>query len=100
MVWTYYPTPNVTGFSDVFTYMNTVTGGMFWNIFALVLFVIIFIANKRHKSQVAFGVASYITFLVVILLRILLLVKDEVVIAMLVVTAISIFLLMREDWFD
>lgn len=64
-----YPNPtNLTGLKDLGTYANTVTLGWFWNIILFSLFCTIFFALKSYTAYRAFATASFITWLISLLL--------------------------------
>jgi|TARA_R100000049_G_C1947916_1_gene93854 ATP-dependent protease ClpP protease subunit len=66
------PTGNVTGLQDIYSYVNSTVGGFFFMGISIALFMVVFIKllyNTDNNGQ-AFTAASFLTMIVVILLRI------------------------------
>lgn len=64
-----YPTPsNLTGMYDLSTYVNSITSGWFWSFILLALFFTIFFALKQYTMQRAYATASFIVWLIALLM--------------------------------
>lgn len=65
----YFPMPtNITGFSGLNVYLNTLTGDLWWTILTFVLFAVSFLALKKFTTEKALLGASYFTFVIATLL--------------------------------
>jgi len=93
--WTTYATPNVTGFYDMLTYGNSVTGNYFGLGLVLSLFMIFFITFRRFGNDVAFTSSSFISFILSVLLRATGLLGDIWVIVFIIMSAVSVFIMAR-----
>lgn len=47
----YYPNPNVTRPLDVFTYLNTITGDVFWTLIVFAIFIIVYIGLSIYNFK-------------------------------------------------
>ena len=62
----HYPTGNVSNFIDLFSYGNSLTTdtvGMFGMFLLMAIFVITFSINANKELEVAFAIASWLTFI-------------------------------------
>ena len=71
-----YPSPNITGFLSLFAYMNTVTGGWFWTLVVVSIFIVALVTLSYYKIEDAMIASFFITTVLAILLRAGLLIGD------------------------
>lgn len=96
--WLEYEMPNITNFYDMFSYANYSSGYMFGTLIVVAMFVIAFIAAKGNSpTEVSFAFSSYLTTIIAILLRVVMMVSDFIVIGMILITAVSTLLLARRE---
>jgi len=56
--------PNATDLVELFQYPNTVTGGMFWNLILLAIFIVVYLglsAPKNAKTSNSFAGSGFLT---------------------------------------
>jgi len=83
-----YATPTVNSFMDYLSYMNTITGGLFWTIAVLVIFLVLFVAFSVFDfKKAAFG-STFVTLVLAILLRMGGLVSDWLVGVLIIMLAL------------
>lgn len=92
--WTF-PIPNITGYTSFLTYSNEITNNMFGPILLLIIFMVSFIATSRNGTSPAFSFACFITTLSSIFLAIMSIVSPEVIVLLVLLTAISAFFLYK-----
>lgn len=69
-----YPAPNATNLVELFSYANTVTGGVFWNLILMGIFVVVYIALssvKQSRTSNNFAGASFLTAVVALFMFVL-----------------------------
>jgi len=99
MAWNPYPYPNITGFYDMFQYANTVTDGYFGILFLFSIFMVSFLSTKsRYRTEICLAFSCYLTTMLSILMRVLLLVSNQVVLVCLFSTALVTLFLIKEKW--
>lgn len=86
---------NVTRFSDLFTYANTVTGGFLGVIILIMCFCIAFFAMKNYDTGKAFASACFITTVIAVLLSAMALVSGLVLLICIIATALSVLFLFK-----
>jgi uncharacterized membrane protein len=97
-----FPHPNATavGFINNLRYIDSLTdvgaGGLIGVILMIVILAVLFLIMKAFRSESAFIVASFITAVLGILIRILLLTNDLVVYISIILFCISLYLIYNE----
>lgn len=66
-----YPIPNITGLTDLFSYVNSVSNGIWGYGILIAIFFIVFLNLSFAENTKAFSVASWITMLASIFLRLM-----------------------------
>jgi len=94
--WEAYETANVTNIYQMMSYANSVTDSLFGVGLTFAFFSIFFIVFRRFGDDSAFTAASFITFVLSVLMRAMGLLGDIYVIFFALATAFSIVLLMRK----
>ena len=84
-----YPT-NITGLSDLAVWTNSITGGLFWPLILLGLFVILLISFKQYPGERAFAASSFITMLVAIMMAIIGIVSPYVCVGTIILAGIGL----------
>jgi len=89
--WKPYPLPgqdyNITNYTSMVGYAQTVTSGMFGIFLVIMIYVITFvITSRRMVPGVSFVIASYFTLMMSVMLRIMNLVNDQLVLLLIVLT--------------
>ena|SRR3990172_4050095 len=102
-----FPSPNVSGFVDVFKYVNNVTKYDYANdpstmptfgiVIIFIIFCIAFISMKNWGDTKAFTAASFTTMMSAMLLSLIELVPVFVVPITIVMLIFSVFLLGRQE---
>jgi len=91
-----FPMPNATNITGIATYANTVTGGWFWSLILVAIFMVTFLVQKNYPTERAFVSSSFLTFLSAIFMFILGLIADQIfVIAFVIMIASFGFLFVR-----
>lgn len=85
-----YPTPQMTSYVDFFSYMNTITGGMFWIVALLGILLISLIFLLRYGFDDALLPSLFITTVLSVLMRIGNLVPDWFVGFLIILTALVV----------
>lgn len=91
------PPSNVTGIVDVFSYGNTVTGGLFGIALLLIVFVVSFVALKVYPTEKAMAASSFTTALTSYMLSAVSLVPNYAVLITTIMVIASVFLLWKGD---
>ena len=95
-----FPTPtNITRPYMMFEHVATLTTNLFGPVILIAVFIIALISMKNHRASAAFGAASFITLLIALILRALNAVSDLILIAVIIITTLSVaFLLFEGKW--
>jgi hypothetical protein len=99
-VWTPYEYVNITNYTGMITYSNTITGSYFGLSVIFMTFIISYIMTRRYPTAVAIAFSGYISFVLSIFLRILNVVADWVVIlfAVFVISATIAMLVYKKSY--
>jgi hypothetical protein len=89
-----YPS-GVSNIPDLLLYINSITNNWFGILILFAVFVISFLSMKGSDPEKAFTASSFISSLVAATLVILQLLNSEIMIAMVMITAISLILLIK-----
>lgn len=94
-----FPYPNVSDYQELMQYNNTVTGNLFGPVLLLIIFMVCFIATKgnRYSTGTAFTFASFTTMISSALLAVLEIVSSEIILFLIIIVAISLFFLGRDN---
>lgn len=87
----------MTGFPGLFEYSNYLTNDFFGVSILAIIFVVAFVHGSRENSESGFASASFITMLFSFFFGALNLINGNVVLVFVVMTAISAFLLKRNQ---
>jgi ABC-type transporter Mla maintaining outer membrane lipid asymmetry permease subunit MlaE len=90
---------NITRPYMMFEHVDVLTNGMFGIVILIAVFIIALISMKNHRGSAAFGAASFITLLIALILRALNSISDLILIAVIIITTLSVaFLLFEGKW--
>lgn len=84
-----YTTPTVSNFGNYLTWLNTITGGMFWTLIVITIFIVIFVALSVYSFKRAVLGSSFITFTLAVMLRMLELVSDALIGVLIIILALG-----------
>jgi len=96
MVSNYTNPENITRIYEFIQWENEITNSMMGNMIVFAIFIILFIAMKRFPTKSAFAAASFISMIIAVFLRVLGIVHPLVVLATILLTAISGIMLMMD----
>lgn len=73
------PSNNDTlGVYEIFKYVNTVSDGIFFVGLAFVIWIIIFVSTKNYSSSRAFTFASFVSFILTLVLTVIDLISPKI----------------------
>jgi len=87
-----YPS-NITGISDLALWTNNVTGGWFWSMILMGLFVILFMSFKSYSTERAFATSSFVCMIIGIMMGVMGLISSYVVVLLMVIAGIAVIAL-------
>lgn len=74
-----YTTPSITSFISYMTYLNTITGNLFWTFASVSFLVVLYVAMSTFKFKHALVASLFIAFTLTVFLRMAGLVGDFLV---------------------
>ncbi len=91
--------PNVSNYQELMQYNNTITNNMFGPVLLLIIFMVCFIATKgnRYSTGTAFTFASFTTMISSTMLAIIGIVSSEIILFLIIIVAISLFFLQKDN---
>lgn len=90
-----YPLPqNITSFNDLIRYTNNLTNGWLMPLFLFSVFVIAFFSLKLYKTHQAFAGASFITFILATIFRVLGFISTKILIVSIILLVVAVVWLM------
>ena len=90
-----YAAPNATDIVGILTYSNTVTGGWFWALIVIALFVMSFgVLIARNDAKKAFAAASFFSSIFSMILFVLDLVQTNVLVISLLMSFAGLMLML------
>jgi hypothetical protein len=88
-----YPTPNITGLTELATYANTVTNSSFWNGFVIVTWFILVLSLKSYRTGSAVVAASFVCAIISLIFAILGLVNGLIPVGFVILTGVGALLM-------
>lgn len=88
--WATYPYPtDITGYSNLLTYFNTVTGGLFASLLLFGIWMVLFISMIRWGESKAFMASSFLGLLISGFFRAMDAIPDFVILIFIFMTAVG-----------